>query len=129
MECQVDPLQTLLTSLRDFGNCVPTRLRKTWVLCKYGIDSNDIKKIPPFVPEPVKINNEHFQYCLRMGIISPAKSSNDIYIVKNITRQRISLEHQFEVVGEEALGRVDYAIKKIIDSLNEELVCITEVKQ
>ena len=56
------------------------------VLCKCGIDSNDIKKIPPFVPEPVKINNEHFQYCLKMGIISPAKSSNDIYIVKNKIR-------------------------------------------
>ena len=52
-----------------------------------------------------------------------------MYIVKDITRKRISLEPQFEVVGEEATGRVDYAIKKIIDSLNEELICITEGKQ
>ena len=44
-------------------------------------------------------------------------------------RKRISLEPQFEVVGEEATGRVDYAIKKIIDSLNEELICITKGKQ
>ncbi|PKY22013.1 hypothetical protein RhiirB3_470656 [Rhizophagus irregularis] len=35
----------------------------------------------------------------------------------------------FEVVGEEASGRVDYAIKKIIDVVNEELVAITEGKQ
>ena len=36
------------------------------VLRKYGIDSNDIKKIPPFVPEPVKIDeaDKHFQYCI-----------------------------------------------------------------
>jgi hypothetical protein len=120
------------------------------VLRKYGIDSNDIKKIPPFVPEPVKIDevDKHFQYCItdikrKMGIIGSAKSSNEavrcsyieaillsaMYIVKDITRKRISLEPQFEVVGEEATGRVDYAIKKIIDSLNEELICITEGKQ
>jgi len=120
------------------------------VLRKYGIDSNDIKKIPPFVPEPVKIGevDKHFQYCItdikrKMGIIGSAKSSNEavrcsyieaillsaMYIVKDITRKRISLEPQFEVVGEEATGRVDYAIKKIIDSLNEELICITEGKQ
>ncbi|PKC63927.1 hypothetical protein RhiirA1_537427 [Rhizophagus irregularis] len=120
------------------------------VLRKYGIDSNDIKKIPPFVPEPVKIDEagKHFQYCItdikrKMGIIGSAKSSNEavrcsyieaillsaMYIVKDITRKRISLEPQFEVVGEEATGRVDYAIKKIIDSLNEELICITEGKQ
>src|SRR6266542_5048509 len=78
-----------------------------------------------------------------MGIIGSAKSSNEavrcsyieailllaMYIVKDITRKRISLEPQFEVVGEEATERVDYAIKKIIDSLNEELICITEGKQ
>src|SRR5438045_508923 len=28
------------------------------VLRKYGIDTNDIRKIPPFVPEPVKIDDE-----------------------------------------------------------------------
>ena len=78
-----------------------------------------------------------------MGIIGSAKSSNEAvrcsyieaillsarYIVKDITRKRISLELQFEVIGEEATGRVDYAIKKIIDSLNEKLICITEGKQ
>src|SRR3954471_4877979 len=78
-----------------------------------------------------------------MSIIGSAKSSNEavrssyikaillsaMYIVKDITQKRISLELQFKVIGEEATGRVDYAIKKIIDSLNEELICITKGKQ
>ena len=135
--------------LRSFSS-YKTKKELGEVLRKYGIDSNDIKKIPPFVPEPVKIDeaDKHFQYCItdikrKMGIIGSAKSSNEavrcsyieaillsaMYIVKDITRKRISLEPQFEVVGEEATGRVDYAIKKIIDSLNEELICITEGKQ
>ena len=135
--------------LRSFSS-YKTKKELSEVLRKYGIDSNDIKKIPPFVPEPVKVDeaDKHFQYCItdikrKMGIIGSAKSSNEavrcsyieaillsaMYIVKDITRKRISLEPQFEVVGEEATGRVDYAIKKIIDSLNEELICITEEKQ
>jgi len=135
--------------LRSFSS-YKTKKELSEVLRKYGIDSNDIKKIPPFVPEPVKVDeaDKHFQYCItdikrKMGIIGSAKSSNEavrcsyieaillsaMYIVKDITRKRISLEPQFEVVGEEATGRVDYAIKKIIDSLNEELICITEGKQ
>src|SRR4051794_23770112 len=48
---------------------------------------------------------------------------------KRITLKRITLDPQFEVVGEEASGRVDYAIKKIIDVVNEELIAIAEGKQ
>jgi len=119
-------------------------------VCRALSSRKDIKYILPFVPKPVKIDeaDKHFRYCItdikrKMGIIGSAKSSNEavrcsyieaillsaMYIVKDITRKRISLEPQFEVVGEEATGRVDYAIKKIIDSLNEELICITEGKQ
>ena len=36
---------------------------------------------------------------------------------------------QMTVTGAESSGRVDYAIKKIIDSLFEEIICITEGKQ
>ncbi|RGB41745.1 hypothetical protein C1646_810505 [Rhizophagus diaphanus] len=39
------------------------------------------------------------------------------------------MDSQFEVVGEEASGRIDYAIKKVIDVVNEELIAITEGKQ
>src|SRR4051812_13821258 len=51
-----------------------------------------------------------------------------MYIVKDITQKRISLEPQFEIV-EKTTGQVDYAIKKITDSLNEKLICITKGKQ
>ncbi|RGB33696.1 hypothetical protein C1646_815846 [Rhizophagus diaphanus] len=113
--------------LRSFSS-YKTKKDLSEVLRKYGIDSNDIKKIPPIVPELVEIDgaDKHFRYCIteikrKMCIIGSAKSSNEavrcsyieaillsaIYIVKDITRQRISLEPQFEVVGkqnQEVLG-------------------------
>ena len=36
---------------------------------------------------------------------------------------------QANVIGEENTGRVDYAIKKIISEMLEEIICITEGKQ
>jgi len=36
---------------------------------------------------------------------------------------------QMEVSGEESSDRVDYAIKRIIDNLLEEIICITKGKQ
>ncbi|EXX58868.1 hypothetical protein RirG_193920 [Rhizophagus irregularis DAOM 197198w] len=36
---------------------------------------------------------------------------------------------QMNVSGEESSGRVDYAIKKILDDLLEEIICITEGKR
>jgi len=36
---------------------------------------------------------------------------------------------QADIVGEENTGRVDYAIKKIINEMLEEIICITEGKQ
>jgi hypothetical protein len=36
---------------------------------------------------------------------------------------------QMNVSGEESSGRVDYAIKKVLDDLLEEIICITEGKQ
>ncbi|CAG8480605.1 2867_t:CDS:10 [Paraglomus occultum] len=38
------------------------------------------------------------------------------------------LAPQFEVVGDETTGRVDYTVKKLLDSLREEIMCITESK-
>ena len=117
---------------------------------KYGIDTNDIRKIPPFVPEPVKIDDEdeELEQCIteikrRMHLIGSTTSSNEavrceyisvilyasIFIARRITEKRITIDPQLEVVGEEATGRVDYAIKKIIDVVNEELIAITEGKQ
>ncbi|GES85907.1 hypothetical protein GLOIN_2v1526767 [Rhizophagus clarus] len=64
----------------------------------YGID-NDIKKI----------------------YSSNQKRKKLVMMTKRIVDKRMSLETQFEVVGEEATGRVDCAIKIIIDLLNEGL--------
>src|SRR6266496_4713313 len=36
---------------------------------------------------------------------------------------------QMNISGDESSGRVDYAIKKILDDLLEEIICITEGKQ
>ncbi|RIA83951.1 hypothetical protein C1645_833039 [Glomus cerebriforme] len=100
MECQVDLRQILWISPRNlingnYAHIRHTNLRK--VLGKYGIDSNDMKKIPPFVPEPE--NNQERDF--------PRSS----------------------IHGNEITGRVDYAIKKVIDVINEELIAITENKQ
>ncbi|PKB96471.1 hypothetical protein RhiirA5_367734, partial [Rhizophagus irregularis] len=36
---------------------------------------------------------------------------------------------QANIIGEENTGRVDYAIKRIISEMLEEIICITEGKQ
>ncbi|RIA95206.1 hypothetical protein C1645_817052 [Glomus cerebriforme] len=102
-----------------------TKKELSEVLRKYGIDTNDIRKIPPFVPEPMKIDDKdkELKQCIteikrRMHLIGSTTSSNEAVRYP-----------QLEVVGEEATGRVDYAIKKIIDVMNEELIAITEGKQ
>jgi len=41
----------------------------------------------------------------------------------------LSICPQANVTGIESSGHVDYAIKKIIDDLLEEIICITEGKQ
>ncbi|RGB24201.1 hypothetical protein C1646_676541 [Rhizophagus diaphanus] len=78
-----------------------------------------------------------------MGIIGLATSRNEavcceyifpilyasIYIAKRITKKGITMDPQFEVVGDEASGQVDYVIKKVIDVINEELIAIIEGKQ
>jgi len=135
--------------LRSFSS-YKTKKELKEVLRKYGIDSNEITKIPPFEPEPVEIDDEdeELEQCIteikrRMGIIGSATDRSEavrceyispilyasIYIAKRITNKGITMDPQFEVIGEEASGRVDYAIKKIIDVVNEELIAITEGKQ
>ncbi|RHZ89982.1 hypothetical protein Glove_9g81 [Diversispora epigaea] len=115
------------------------------VMRKFGIDGKNIRKIPSFSPETEKIedNDEDLQYCVtdikrRMDNLGSAEGSSDyittilhnsLHIAKRITKKRISLEPEFEVIGDEATGRVDIAIKKVLDNLDEELICITEGKQ
>src|SRR6266496_1455998 len=52
-----------------------------------------------------------------------------IFITKRLTKKRITLNPQLEVEDGETTGRVDFAIKKIIDTVNGELIIITEGKQ
>jgi len=98
--------------LRSFS-LYKTKKELSEVLRKYGIDSNDIKKIPPFEPEPVKIDDEDEeleQYITeikcRMGIIGSATGRNEavrceyislilyasIYIAKRIIKKGITMD-------------------------------------
>lgn len=47
-----------------------------------------------------------------------------VHITKNLTGKYIRINPQFEIIGGESTGRVDYAIGAL-----EELFCITEGKQ
>jgi hypothetical protein len=69
--------------LRSFSS-YKTKKELSEVLRKYGIDSNEITKIPPFEPEPVEIDDEdeELEQCIteikrRMGIIGSATGRNE----------------------------------------------------
>ncbi|RIB09719.1 hypothetical protein C2G38_2044084 [Gigaspora rosea] len=53
-----------------------------------------------------------------------------LHIAKQITEKQISLDPEFEIIGAEASGDVDFAFRMSkINSVSEELVCITEAKR
>src|SRR2546430_1739646 len=69
--------------LRSFSS-YKTKKELSEVLRKYGIDSNEITKIPPFEPEPVEIDDEdeELEQCIteikrRMHLIGSTTSSNE----------------------------------------------------
>jgi hypothetical protein len=87
--------------------------------------------------------DEYFSHCLKdirfklsnMGTVAESNEAIRceyisailhacVLITKKLSEKNISLNLQFEVVGGENTGRVDYAIKAL-----EELICITESKQ
>ncbi|CAJ0750382.1 21369_t:CDS:2, partial [Entrophospora sp. SA101] len=95
--------------------------------------------------ERIEDNDEDLQYCMtdkkrKMGNLGSETGSNEalcceyistilhasLIIAKRITKKKITLKPEFEVTGDEATGRVDYAIKKVFETLDEELICITE---
>ncbi|RIA90961.1 hypothetical protein C1645_768563 [Glomus cerebriforme] len=120
------------------------------VLAKYGI-TNGVKDIPQFLPETHKINDNdtELQQCLTeikrrlrtMGTVVPDSNEamrcefisailhSAILYVKEITKKNITLDLQFEVVGEENTGRVDYTIRLFDNSQEYEIICITGEKQ
>ncbi|PKY60916.1 hypothetical protein RhiirA4_485213, partial [Rhizophagus irregularis] len=130
--------------LRSFSS-YKTKKELKEVLAKYGVQDGRITDIPQFTPKPHNIDdkNEYLLHCLkdirfRLRNMGPVVESNEairceyisailhacINIVRELTGKKISLNPQFEVVGEENTGRVDYAIQAL-----EELICITEGKQ
>ncbi|PKK61077.1 hypothetical protein RhiirC2_226651 [Rhizophagus irregularis] len=112
------------------------------VLAKYGIN---ITSIPQFEPVPHHIDEENpaFKFCIedilrRIKNMGPVVDSNEAMrceYISTILHTAVSILEglvilpQMEVSGDDSSGRVDYAIKRIIDNLLEEIICITEGKQ
>ncbi|GES87731.1 hypothetical protein GLOIN_2v1587390 [Rhizophagus clarus] len=103
------------------------------VLMKYGIDSNGTDIIPLFSLQTHEIQetDKHFEHCMaeilvrlknyRTLVVDSLEAMRNEYAVAilhsaiNITRdatgKELSMRPEYEVIGEESSGRVDYAIK------------------
>ncbi|GBB92672.1 hypothetical protein RclHR1_02040034 [Rhizophagus clarus] len=111
----------------------------------YKISSGDITLIPQFKPVtcPVDENAPEFKLCIddilrRIRNMGPVVDSNEAMrceYISTILHTALSLLEgliitpQMKITGEINTGRVDYAIKKILDDLLEEIICITKGKQ
>ncbi|CAG8639511.1 4295_t:CDS:2, partial [Funneliformis mosseae] len=111
----------------------------------YKISSGDITLIPQFKPVtcPVDENASEFKLYIddilrRIRNMGPVVDSNEAMrceYISTILHTALSLlkgliiTPQMKITGEINTGRVDYAIKKILDDLLEEIICITEGKQ
>ncbi|RIA81440.1 hypothetical protein C1645_837009 [Glomus cerebriforme] len=120
------------------------------ILEKYKVSENDIICIPPFTSETEKIDadDKKLKYCIneikcKIYSLGPTTGKNEvihcsyikrilyasIFITKRLTKKKIILNSQLEIKSGEATGRIDFTIKKIIDTVNEKLIAITEGKQ
>ncbi|CAG8770528.1 17329_t:CDS:2, partial [Acaulospora colombiana] len=115
------------------------------ILAKYGIVSGDITRIPQFTPVTHKIDDDNpaFKFCVEdilrriknMGTVVDTNEAMRCEYISTILHASVSLledlviSPQADIVGEENTGRVDYAIKKVINEMLEEIICITEGKQ
>ncbi|CAG8588190.1 6599_t:CDS:2, partial [Funneliformis caledonium] len=111
----------------------------------YKISSEDITLIPQFKPVtcPVDENASEFKLCIddifrRIRNMRPVVDSNEVMhceyisIILHITGSLLKgliITPQMKVTGEINTGCVDYTIKKILDDLFEEIICIIEGKQ
>ncbi|PKC58780.1 hypothetical protein RhiirA1_427463 [Rhizophagus irregularis] len=115
------------------------------VLEKYDLASEGTEIIPLFTPRIHEIpdENKHLELCmadikLRLKsygtlVITSLESMRNEYvstilhtalrIAEDITKKKFSMRPEYEIIGDESSGRVDYAIKE-----SEELICITEDK-
>jgi hypothetical protein len=103
------------------------------VLAKYGIDSNGTDNIPLFSLQTHEIqdSDKHFEHCMaeilvrlkNYGtlVVDSLEAMRNEYVVAilhtaiNITRdstgEELSMRPEYEVIGDESTGRVDFAIK------------------
>ncbi|CAG8453286.1 5639_t:CDS:2 [Paraglomus occultum] len=98
--------------------------------------------IPQFTPVTFKIDEDNpaFKFCVedilrRIKNMGPVVDTNEAMrceYISTILHTSVSLleglviSPQADIVGEEITGRVDYVIKKIINEMLEEIICITE---
>ncbi|CAG8786115.1 7011_t:CDS:2, partial [Gigaspora margarita] len=146
----VDHAQKLSTQLKPFSSYT-SKDDKKYILSKYGV--TELHKMPCFNPETVEIedNDTNLQRCLdcikimidNMGPLVGRKEAihsryidiilqNSLHIAKQITEKQISLDPEFDIIDVEVSGDIDYAFRMStgkINSVSEELVCITEGKR
>src|SRR3954453_10753762 len=109
----------------------------------FVINFHRLTHSPFIVPHPIDEKSPEFKLCIddilrRIKNMGPVVDSNEamrceytstiLHTAVSILRGLVILP-QMNVSGEESSGRVDYAIKKILDDLLEEIICITEGKQ
>ena len=111
----------------------------------YKISSGDITLISQFKPVTCLVdeNSPEFKLCIddilrRIRNMGPVVDSNEAMRCEYISTilhialsllEGLIITPQMKITGEINTGRVDYAIKKILDDLLEEIICITEGKQ
>jgi len=92
---------------------------------------------------PIEENFPEFKLCIddiirrikNMGLVIDSNEAICCEYISTILHTAVSLLKdllilpQMTVIGAESSSRVDYAIKKIIDSLFEEIICIIKGKQ
>ncbi|RIA83674.1 hypothetical protein C1645_833461 [Glomus cerebriforme] len=114
------------------------------MLRKNKVNGEDITSIKQFTPVFEEINDDDKAFChymddiiLKLSNMETMTDTNEamhcefisailhasITIAKNLTSQDIFIVLQKDISGEDAIGRVDYAIKSL-----EDLLCITERK-
>ncbi|CAG8681568.1 8253_t:CDS:2, partial [Ambispora leptoticha] len=116
------------------------------VLLKYGFDGDGVEAIPLFeLPRyEIQDDDQHFAHCMadilfRMKhygslVLDSLESMRNEYvstllhtalhIAGDLTRKEFSMRPEYEIVGDESSGRVDYGIKE-----SENLICVTEDKK
>jgi hypothetical protein len=103
------------------------------VLAKYDLISEGTEVIPLFTPQihEVRDDNKHFELCmadikLRLQsygtlVMTSLESMRNEYvstilhtalrIAEDATKKKFSMRPEYEIIGDESCGRVDYAIK------------------